>query len=255
MERHVAKVIINNMIINMLEQQDDLANSARDLLISNYKVRNKHYRHELKMAKRQFPGFYQRNMKHTAHRSMINRGWNQVKQQHSHGALGAKGYNIIRRKVEQELAGIRNIRAIRPDSNESVSELLGETALFENLSSEDLNFVKNNASGITFLAGDTIVGESERGDNFYIIIHGKVLVRKQDESGATHRIAAFHDGDIIGESSLVEAQSGAHRRSATIVAKTPCKLLRVTRKAMLTIVGKYPDVRQYLQKIHSDRLG
>ncbi len=253
MERHIAKVIISNMIINMLEQQDDLDNSARELLISNYKARNKHYRHELKMAKRQFPGFYQHHMQNTAHRSMINRGWNHVEQQHDQGTLGAKGYNIIRRKVEQELASISHIQAIRPD-DESVSELLDETALFEGLSSEDLNFVKNNATGITFLAGDTIVGEAERGDNFYIIIHGKVAVRKQDESGVTHKIATFHDGDIIGESSLVEVQSGAHRRSATIVAKTPCKLLRVTRKTMLTIVEKYPAVRQYLQKIHSDRL-
>ncbi|WP_424947370.1 cation:proton antiporter [Candidatus Spongiihabitans sp.] len=255
MERHIAKVIISNMIIDMLEQQDDLARSARELLIANYQTRNKHYRHELKMAKRQFPGFYRRHMENTAHRSMINRGWNHVQQQHSQGTLGAKGYNIIRRKVEQELASISHVRAIRPDSDASVSALLDEAALFENLSSEDLNLVKNNATGITFLAGDTIVGEAERGDNFYIIIHGKVAVRKQDESGATHKIATFHDGDIIGESSLVEAQSGAHRRSATIVAKTPCKLLRVTRKAMLTIVGKYPDVRQYLQKIHGDRLG
>jgi CPA1 family monovalent cation:H+ antiporter len=61
-ERHSAKVIISNAIINMLEQQDDLDESARGDLIANYTERGKRYRRELKMAKRQFSGFYKRNM-------------------------------------------------------------------------------------------------------------------------------------------------------------------------------------------------
>ncbi len=254
-ERHSAKVIISNSITSMLEQQHDLAESARDALIANYKARGKRYRRELKMAKRQFSGFYQRNMELTAHRSMIKRGWNHVEKLYGHGDISAKGYNIIKRKVEQEIASITSIWVVRPDSSEPVSDLLDEAELFDGLSSEDLNYVENNAAEVTFLAGDTIVGESERGDNVYIIIHGKVSVRKHDASGATHQIATFQDGEILGESSLLGEQSGTHRRSATVVAKTPCKLLRVTRVAMLRIVGKYPQIRQYLQKIHDERLG
>jgi hypothetical protein len=254
-ERHVSKVIISNSIIAMLEQQHDLSREARDELISNYKARSKHYRRELKLAKREFPSFYRRHLEHTAHRSMVIRGWNHVQEQHSHGDLSSKGYNIIKRMVEQEISGIKSVWLIRPGHSELVSDLLDEVGIFEELSSEDLNFVENNSTGITFLAGDTIVGESERGDNFYIIIHGKVSVLKLDENGVSHEMAAFQDGDVIGESSLLEEQSGTHRRSATIVARTPCKLLRVTRKAMVTIVGKYPEIKQNLQDIHDSRVG
>jgi hypothetical protein len=254
-ERHVSKVIISNSIIAMLEQQHDLSREAKDELISNYKARSKHYRRELKLAKREFPSFYRRHLEHTAHRSMVNRGWNHVQEQHSHGDLSSKGYNIIKRMVEQEISGIKSVWLIRPGHSELVSDLLDEVGIFEELSSEDLNFVENNSTGITFLAGDTIVGESERGDNFYIIIHGKVSVLKLDENGVSHEMAAFQDGDVIGESSLLEEQSGTHRRSATIVARTPCKLLRVTRKAMVTIVGKYPEIKQNLQDIHDSRVG
>jgi hypothetical protein len=254
-ERHSAKVIISNAIINMLEQQDDLDESARGDLIANYTERGKRYRRELKMAKRQFSGFYKRNMELTAHRSMIKRGWNHVEKQYNHGDISAKGYNIIKRKVEQEITSISNIWLVRPDSSEPVSDLLDEAELFNDLSNEDLNFVENNAAEVTFLAGDTIVGESERGDNFYIIIHGKVSIRKQDESGATREVTTFADGEVLGESSLLENQSGAHRRSATAVAKTPCKLLRVTRNAMMTIVGKYPSIKATLQSVHDERLG
>ncbi len=253
-ERHLSKVIISNNIISMLEKQDDLSVSARDELINNYRARSKYYRHELKLAKREFSVFYKHHIENTAHRSMVNRGWNHVMEQHNHGDLSAKGYNIIKRMVEQEISGIRSAWAIHPSTDESVSDLLDEVALFEALSNEDLNFVENNATAVTFLAGDTVVGESERGDNFYVIIHGDLSVLKQNEQGEAQELAKFHDGEIIGESSLLEDQSGAHRRSATIVAITPCKLLRVTRKAMVEIVSRYPDIKKYLQNIHDQRI-
>ena len=78
---------------------------------------------------------------------------------------------------------------------------------------------------------------------------------KLDEDGSLQQVTEFRDGEIIGESSLLEEQSGTHRRSATIVAKTPCKLLRVTRKAMVAIVDRYPDIRQHLQEVHDRRVG
>jgi len=106
----------------------------------------------------------------------------------------------------------------------------------------------------TFLVADTIVGESERGDNFYILIHGTATVLKLDEEGASQQITEFHDGDIIGESSLLEQEKSRHRRSATIVAKTACNLVSIPRKAMLSIVENYPEIRQQLQMIHDDRI-
>jgi hypothetical protein len=254
-ERHMAKVVISKHIIAMLEQQHDLVESARQELISNYKARNKHYRRQLKLAKKQIPGFYRRNLELIAHRSMINRGWSHVEHQNIHHDLSAKGYNIIRQKVLIELSRISSIWAIRPETSESVSDLLDQVEFFGALSSEDLNFVENNATWITFLAEDTIVGESERGDNFYVIIHGNASVVKISDNGDRQVIAKFSDGDIIGESSLLIDESGSHRRSATIIASTPCKLLRITRKAMMKIIEKYPDIRLYLQKIHEQRVG
>ena len=77
---------------------------------------------------------------------------------------------------------------------------------------------------------------------------------KLDEDGGSQQITEFHDGDIIGESSLLELEKSRHRRSATIIAKTACNLVGIPRKAMLSIVENYPEIRQQLQMIHDDRI-
>jgi len=255
-ERHIAKVIISSNIIDMLKRQDDLSQVARDELIENYKSRRRFYRQELDNAEQQFPGFYHRHLEQTAHRSMIYRGWLNVEKQFVHDDISAKGYNIIKHKVELELEGLSGLRAARPpESSDSVSDLLGKVDLFDTLSNEDRSSLEKQSTNITFLAADTIVGESERGDNFYILIHGTATVLKLDEEGGSQEVTEFHDGEIIGESSLLELENSRHRRSATIVAKTACNLVSITRKAMLDIVEKYPEIRQQLQTINDDRIG
>ena len=253
-ERHIAKVIISNNIIEMLKHQDELDQSARDQLIENYSARNRFYRKELATAEQHFPGFFHRNMERTAHRSMINRGWMHVEKQFEHGEISAKGYNIIKNKVSLELAGITIGEVSLPRSSESLSDLLDQVRIFDTLSSEDRRDLEIQANDITFLAGDTIVGESEKGDNFYILIHGTAAVLKLDEEGSHQQVTEFQDGDIIGESSLLEQEKGRHRRSASIVARTVCNLVSIPRNAMLEIVDKYPDIRQQLQEIHNKRL-
>jgi CRP-like cAMP-binding protein len=79
-------------------------------------------------------------------------------------------------------------------------------------------------------------------------------VLKLDEEGGSQQVTEFHDGDFIGESSLLELETSRHRRSATIVAKTACNLVSITHKAMLDIVENYPEIRQQLQVIHDDRI-
>jgi cation transport regulator ChaB len=254
-ERHIAKVIISNEIIEMLRHEEDLELSVREKLTENYSARQRFYRKELDNAERQFSGFFHRNMEQTAHRSMIHHGWQHVEKQYAHGEIGAKGYNIIKHKVELELDSINSFRAVRaPESSESITDMLGQVSLFDSLSSEDRQDLETQATDITFLAGDVIVGESEHGDNFYILIHGTAAVLKLNDDGSSQQLTEFNDGEIIGESSLLDQEKGRHRRSATIVARSACNLISISHKAMLGIVGKYPEIREKMQLIHDKRI-
>ena len=254
-ERHIAKVIISNEIIAMLEHQDDLDQAAREQLIANYSKRQHFYRKELDTAEKKFSGFFQRNMELAAHRSMIHRGWRFVEKQYSHGDLSAKGYNVILRKVDLELESIKSFRAIRaPESSESISDMLDQVSLFDCLSGQDRNDLESQATDITFLANDTIVGESERGDNFYVLVHGRATVLKLNDDGSSGVLAEFGDGEIIGETSLLEPENYRHRRSATIIARTACNMISIPRKAMFALIDKYPEIRARLQAIHDQRI-
>lgn len=254
-ERHIAKVIISNEIIEMLRHQEDLNPSTRDQLIENYTARQHFYRNELDTAEKQFSGFFHRSMEQAAHRSMVHRGWQHVEKQYNHGEIGAKGYNIVKHKVELELDGISSLRAVKPpESSESLADMLDQVSLFDPLSAEDRRDLEAQTTDITFLANDTIVGESERGDNFYVLIHGRATVLKLNDDGSSEQIAEFSDGEIIGETSLLELEKHRHRRSATIIARTACNMISIARKAMLAIVDKYPDIRAQLQAIHDRRV-
>ena len=137
----------------------------------------------------------------------------------------------------------------------AVSELLKNVALFADLNENDREFVESKASIITFLAGDTIIGADEKGDNFYIIAHGKVSVWTDDSLGANQCVAEFSDGEVIGESSLLEeSEHGRHVRTATIKAETPCTLIRIALRPMLAILKKSPAIETALQEIHNARM-
>jgi CRP-like cAMP-binding protein len=87
-----------------------------------------------------------------------------------------------------------------------------------------------------------------------VIIQGKATVWRTDALSYKHRVADLSDGDIMGESSLLsEYEKGRHVRSATINAETPCTLLRIAMRPMLTILKKYPEIKIAIQGIHDTR--
>ncbi len=172
-----------------------------------------------------------------------------------HDDLGAKSFNTIQRKVHEKLNGIKDSTPVVAAGGNSVSELLEDVELFDDLGEEDRAFLEKNASIITFLAGDTIIGAYEKGDNFYIIAQGKASVWSKNSLGRDHRVAEFSDGEVMGESSLLaEHESGRHVRTATIKAETPCTLIKIALRPMLAIQKKCPAVKDALQEIHDARM-
>ena len=244
-------------VVEMLDKQDDLDGETRKRVKSIYTARRKRYRKQLKLTRNQFPDFYHHYIEQLAIRSIINSGWNHVMAEFQHGDLGAKGYGVIHNKVDNKLKDIStSTLEISHDGGSTLSELMDDIELFDDLNDEDRAFIeKNCATTITFLAGDTIIGVYEKGDSFYIIVQGQVSVWVKDAFNYTHRMSGFGDGEVIGESSLLaEFEHGRHVRSATIKAETPCTLIRIALRPMLAILKKYPAVKNALQEIHDARM-
>ena len=57
------------------------------------------------------------------------------------------------------------------------------------------------------------------------------------------------DGDFFGEMALL----GDQVRTATVEASTPSTLLRLSRRDVLELAGKNPEVKQRLQEVDQAR--
>ncbi len=254
LQRNLAQLLMCDAVIASLKTQEDLDVDARDAVIKTYRKRKKHCRKSLKMSRLRFPQFYRLYLELLARRSTIYSGWNHMHEEFEHGDLSAKGYAATRRKVNKKIERINESEPKISSHEDSVAEMLAGVELFDTLGDDDRRFLEKSATRITFLPGDTIMGAYETGDHFYVIIVGDAAVWRTDALSYAHRVADLSDGDIMGESALLaEFERGRPVRSATIRAETPCTVLRISMRSMLTILDRYPEIRAQIRQIHENR--
>ncbi len=87
-------------------------------------------------------------------------------------------------------------------------------------------------------AGETIIKEGDMGEDFFILMQGKVKVLRDTMAGDRIALADLSDemGIFFGEAALI----GADKRSATVVATTDCRLSVISGKKFKEICEKEP---------------
>ena len=98
-------------------------------------------------------------------------------------------------------------------------DTLRKLRFFHDFSHEEIREILRASEWRDYAEGDEIIREGEMDDRFYVIVAGRVGV----QSGR-RAVGEMSVGDCFGETSYV---SGA-RRTATIVARTPVTLIRVS---------------------------
>ena len=84
----------------------------------------------------------------------------------------------------------------------------------------------------------------------YVILDGNVEIRKRTGEKTTRTMITLKTGDIFGEMAVVEGKG----RSATAIAATDCRLLRLDEEAFYDLVQKNPDFAVKMIKTLSSRL-
>lgn len=118
--------------------------------------------------------------------------------------------------------------------------------LFQGLRPLQLTEIVRRAERIVYKAGDIIIEEDKVGDAAIVIVSGEaVLVRSGDEASRAEPII---EGSIVGElAMLVETV-----HTATVLAKTPVRALRLTREEMHDLMATEPAIAEHMtQKITS----
>jgi CRP-like cAMP-binding protein len=102
---------------------------------------------------------------------------------------------------------------------------------------------------VTFLPGDTVIGQHERGDALYVITRGRVSVKRKEIGGSEIKLAELCDGEFFGETALL----GDQVRTATVKATATTTLLRLSRRDVLALAKENSEVERRLEDAKSAR--
>lgn len=97
----------------------------------------------------------------------------------------------------------------------------------------------------TFAAGQLVFKAGDPGDTMYIVAEGEVEIL--DDSAL---LETAGPGSIVGELALIDDEP----RSATVVAKTDCRLVAVDRRRFEYMVQETPLFAISVMKVLADRL-
>jgi CRP/FNR family transcriptional regulator, cyclic AMP receptor protein len=110
---------------------------------------------------------------------------------------------------------------------------LKDVPFFSSLSKRDLTTVAQQMEEIDIPEGKELVREGDFGHEFFLIVDGTAEVVR---GGA--RIAERGPGEFFGEMALLDEE----RRTATVTAKSPMRVLVMTRQSFRALDGTAPEV-------------
>ena len=122
---------------------------------------------------------------------------------------------------------------------------LKSVALFSSLTPDQLRFVAQQTDTIDVPAGKQLATEGRFAYEFFVIEDGTAEVTRE---GAP--IAALGPGDFFGEIGLLEAE----RRTATVVATSPMRLIVIFGPQLRTMEREMPQLSEQLRKAIRERL-
>lgn len=110
-----------------------------------------------------------------------------------------------------------------PDSvNNNYIPLLKTMDLFKGLDDNEFRMIENLVYEEKFESGEVIIIEGDESDAVYFLLEGEVNVLKTHPDKLTqHQINTIQAGDYFGEMAFIQDS----KRTATVKAKTPVKLL------------------------------
>jgi CRP/FNR family transcriptional regulator, cyclic AMP receptor protein len=109
---------------------------------------------------------------------------------------------------------------LRARGDPETVRLLQQVPIFSALTERQLGSLARDGKERTYAEGAVVVKEGEEGLGFYLVLDGKVEVRRKNR-----RLAALGPGQFFGEMALF----GDQPRSADVLATAPTKCLVLSR--------------------------
>lgn len=124
-------------------------------------------------------------------------------------------------------------------------EVLGQVALFEDLSRRNLTRIDQISRLKYAREGDVLVEQGDPGDEMMVVLDGRAAVKR-----GRRTIAECGPGRYFGEMALLDHEP----RSASVVALEPMRLLVISGSDFRKVVAKVPRLAETLLATMSTRL-
>lgn len=117
--------------------------------------------------------------------------------------------------------------------------------LFSSLSRSDRRQIARFADEIDVAAGKQLIEEGEFGYEFFAILDGTASVSRSGE-----HLRDLGPGEFFGEIALVETE----RRTASVVADSPMRLVVMTRRDFQRMAYEFPEVTARISRTIRERM-
>jgi Na+:H+ antiporter len=245
LQRDIAGILICEKVIDQLKKIDDFEEDVKQDVIDKYKHHSERRKLRLEKVAVDFPEFYIRFETRLFAKVALVAAEYFIEEAEHHGEIGSKVFTNIERRIHKAIDELQPISDPAPKLKPH--ELIGMVPLLNGLSDDLLERLSRHAKAMTFLSGDIVIGEGEKGDSLYIITHGVVSIYKQGYENEP--IAELRDGDFFGEMALL----GTQVRTANVKSVKPTTLLRLSRKDVLSLADEDPELKARLEQISSAR--
>jgi len=247
LQRTFIRILMSDAALAHLAERKDIEHEARETICRKYQDLLKDLQGQVTEVRLQFPEFFTHFETRLAMQIGLESARWQAYNDFKHGETGTKSYNRI-------LSFISKAKGEIPDKDDvlltlSAKDLIRVVPLFADISEGAAEVLASHAVVVTFLPGDTVIEEGEKGDALYILSSGLVDVSHVGEGEESRILAELRAGDFFGEMALL----GNQVRSATVVAKQPSALLRITRKDVLDVASQHQEIHQLLKEAEEKR--
>lgn len=141
--------------------------------------------------------------------------------------------DLWRRESQGRVQAARQPEQAIKRTRRQTATALAAVPLFANFSKKHLQRLAADTDELTFEPGEAVVREGELGETLFVVLEGEGKVVR-----GSRKVGTVLPGDFFGELAAIDAQP----RSASVVAVTPLRVLRLFRRHLLTLLVNEPQI-------------
>ncbi len=133
----------------------------------------------------------------------------------------------------------------------SKETILQQVPLFAALPASEVKYLTEILNDREFSAGTVFIQEGESADDFFILLEGQLEIIKALGTANERVLHVSEAGSFIGEMGLINPEG---RRTASVRARTPARLLGMTRADFNVLLDRQPALVHKMMRVLSQRL-